>query len=295
MIIAGPSLQETVLRAWTDFALEFSLPVSIYLESVYAWIALIAIIGGPRGHMRVKTSSGTMRMQKAVASAVAMGYIYIYISIEAQKPAGSLHAHAQVHIECLHQHCTIREVMEEVQRRGPTLIKDYLRYKHHVCREEYEDPEGRESRQVEIEGTWPDYRDSVALVSTRRYLQSDMDGTSWREKYLKEHVQTIQEMKQHHVHTFNSKGERVPLTHCRRADNPNKCRADFPRTHWLIKKGVVLCKGIMQRMGMSLGGKKNKLGSSHGPRTEENPNGTHPALCASPVPLCRHGSDTRFQ
>ena len=47
----------------------------------------------------------------------------VYISIEAQKAAGSLHAHAQVHIECLHQHCTIREVMEEVQRRGPILIK----------------------------------------------------------------------------------------------------------------------------------------------------------------------------
>ena len=28
----------------------------------------------------------------------------IYISIEAQKSAGSLHAHAQVHIECKHQH-----------------------------------------------------------------------------------------------------------------------------------------------------------------------------------------------
>ena len=72
----------------------------------------------------------------------------IYISIEAQTSAGSLHAHAQLHIECLHQHCTIREVMEEVQHRGRTLIEEYLRYKRHVCREEYEDLEGRASRQV---------------------------------------------------------------------------------------------------------------------------------------------------
>ena len=180
----------------------------------------------------------------------------IYISIEAQKSAGSLHGHAQVHIECLHQHSTIREVMEEVSRGGPILIKEYLRYKSHVCREEYEDLEDWESRRNNIECAWPEYRDSVALVSTRRYLHSDMDGTSWREKYLKEHVQSIQELKQHHVHTLNAKGARVPLTHCRRVDNPNKCRGDFPRTHWLIEKGVVLCKGIMQRMGMSLGGKK---------------------------------------
>ena len=122
--------------------------------------------------------------------------------------------------------------MAEVQRRGQVLIKEYLPYKRHVCREEYEDFECQESRQMEIEGTWPDYRDSVTLVSSRRYLESDMDGVSFREKYLKEHVQSIQEMKQHHVHTLNSKGERVPLTHCRRTDNPNKCRGDFPRTHW---------------------------------------------------------------
>ena len=146
--------------------------------------------------------------------------------------------------------------MEEVQRRGAALTKEYLRYKRHVCREEYEDLDDRESRQVVVEGTWPDYRDSVALVSTRRYLESDMDGASWREKYLNEHVQSIQEMKQHHVHTLNSNGERGPMMECRRADNPSKCRGDFPRTHWLIERGVVLCKGIMQRMGMSLGGKE---------------------------------------
>ena len=59
----------------------------------------------------------------------------IYISIEAQKSAGSLHAHAQVHVECLHQHHSIREVMEEVQRRGRALIQEYLRYKQHICRD----------------------------------------------------------------------------------------------------------------------------------------------------------------
>ena len=75
--------------------------------------------------------------------------------------------------------------MHEVQRRGPGFVNDYLRYKRHVCREEYEDLDGWESRRMETEGTWPEYRDSVALVSKRRYIESDMDGTSWRQLYLR--------------------------------------------------------------------------------------------------------------
>ena len=33
-------------------------------------------------------------------------------------------------------------------------------------------------------------------------------------------------------------------------------------------------------MGMTIGGRRNKLGSLHGPRHEANVNGTHPAICA---------------
>ena len=33
-------------------------------------------------------------------------------------------------------------------------------------------------------------------------------------------------------------------------------------------------------MGMPTGGRRNKLGSLHGPRNEANVNGTHPAMCA---------------
>lgn len=204
----------------------------------------------------------------------------IYISIEAQKSAGSLHAHGQLHIECLHQHTPLIEVMQIVAQRRD-IVPAYLRFKQHVCREEYEDLRGwQEERQVPTEAAWPEYRDSVALVSCRRYLRSNTDGTSWLDTYLKDHVQSIQEMKQNHVHTLNSKGERVPLAHCRRADNPKRCKGDFPRTLWIIKKAVVLCKGLMKKMGMPLGGKRNRVGSLHGPRNEENINGTHPTLSA---------------
>ena len=204
----------------------------------------------------------------------------IYISIEAQKSAGSLHAHGQLHIECLHQHTPLVEVMQTVAKQK-SIVTGYLRYKRHVCREEYEDLNGWEKeRRESTERAWPEYRDSVSLVSSRQYLKSDIDSTAWLDAYLKVHVQNIQELKQNHVHTVNGKGERVPLAHCRRADNPKKCKGDFPRTLWIIEKAVVLCRGIMKRMGMPLGGKRNRLGSLHGPRNEESINATHPALSA---------------
>ena len=40
----------------------------------------------------------------------------IYISIEAQKSAGSLHAHGQLHIACLHQHTPLVEIMARLLR-----------------------------------------------------------------------------------------------------------------------------------------------------------------------------------
>ena len=204
----------------------------------------------------------------------------IYISIEAQKSAGSLHAHGQLHIECLHQHNPLLEVMSLIENGRHGLVAEYLRYKKHVCREEYEDPAAWKDRRLLTESDWPEYKHSVDLVSSRSYLLSDEDGKSWLNRYLNEHVQTIQELKQNHVHTLNAKGERVPLAHCRRAENPNKCKSDFPRTLWLIRKAVVLCKGLMKIMGMPSGGRRNRMGSLHGPRNDEDLNGAHPAMCA---------------
>jgi hypothetical protein len=103
----------------------------------------------------------------------------IYISIEAQKSAGSLHAHGQLHVECIHQHKPLSEVMQPENLKQ--LVADYLRYKKHVCREEYEDVDVWENqRRVVIESAWPEYKDSTVLVSSRNYLRSDMDGARAR-------------------------------------------------------------------------------------------------------------------
>ena len=62
--------------------------------------------------------------------------------------------------------------------------------------------------------------------------------------------------------------------------SPKKCKSDFPRTLWIIDRCVVLCQGLLRKMGLLVTGRRNKLGSLHGPRNEENQNGTHPAMSA---------------
>eukprot|EP00973_Karenia_brevis_P015120 2066497-Karenia_brevis.AAC.1 len=71
-------------------------------------------------------------------------------------------------------------------------------------------------------------------------------------------------MFQHHVHVKNKDGQRVPLQHCRRADNRKLCKS-----------------GLLALMDRVPAGRRNDLGSLHGPMNEPNLNGTHPALLAN--------------
>ena len=152
-----------------------------------------------------------------------------------------------------------------------------------------------EKRLPGIEAAWPKYKESKVLISRPGYLTarssiSDLgkslgnalakeieDGRRWVQSYLT-HVQQIQEMKQHHIHLPNEKGERVPLTHCRRPDDPTKCKSDSPRTNWLIEEAVVLCHGLLEKMGLASSGRRNKLGSLHGPMNHDSLNGSASAL-----------------
>ena len=114
--------------------------------------------------------------------------------------------------------------------------------------------------------------------SVRRAVE---EGRAWLRSFLGSDVEGLQLRKQRHVHTVNAEGERVPLTHYRRKDNPKLCKADFPRTKWLIDRAVVLCQGLIRRMGMASSGRRSKLGSLHGPMNHESLNGTHPAMLAA--------------
>ena len=58
-----------------------------------------------------------------------------FTSIEAQKSVGSLHAHSQVHVECIHQHTPLHELVPMLVGRHAKVLAEYLKYKEHVCRQ----------------------------------------------------------------------------------------------------------------------------------------------------------------
>ena len=47
-------------------------------------------------------------------------------SIEAQKSAGSLHKHSQLHVQCVHQHTPLREIFADISGGNRALVDKYL-------------------------------------------------------------------------------------------------------------------------------------------------------------------------
>ena len=222
-----------------------------------------------------------------------------YTSIEAQKSTGSLHAHSQLFVQCLHQHTPLAEIMLYLKQTKDHLVKDYLVYKERVCRQVYaRADEHTEKRLWENEKSWPEYAQSTLMISRPSYLtkrdtkvihdhgpdrcHEEQQGLEWASEYLATDVQALQEHKQHHVHIYNPETDsREPLQACRRKDNPKECKAELPRVHWLIDRAVVLCQGLLKQLGMASSGRRSKLGSLHGPMNHPCLNGTHPAMLAA--------------
>ena len=65
------------------------------------------------------------------SSANAEGGIFgridaIFTSIEAQKSTGSLHAHSQLFVQCLHQHTPLWEIVKQLKKGAGSMFNDYL-------------------------------------------------------------------------------------------------------------------------------------------------------------------------
>ena len=154
------------------------------------------------------------------SSATAEGGIFgrvdaVYTSIEAQKSGGSLHAHSQVYVQCLHQHTTIWDIVTALRKKPGDIVKDYLDYKTHVCRQVYTSSrEEVEKKLNTLEQAWPEYKKATNLITYPEYLSAlpqdvtsgyasvdlpelHRDGEAWLRSYLEEDVETLQMMKQH--------------------------------------------------------------------------------------------------
>ena len=165
-----------------------------------------------------------------------------YVTIEAQKSTGSLHAHCQCFVQCLHQHTPLQAIFALAESKLEGLRKDYLEYNAHVMHGTYEghSPEGTASKIAEAEASWPEHKQAEVMLQCpayqrRRAASADScakeEATTWGKEYLQEDVATLQFLKQHHYHPVNAEtGERTPLHGCQRAEKPGVCKSDFPRT-----------------------------------------------------------------
>ena len=175
-------------------------------------------------------------------------------------------------------------------------MAEFLEYKRRVCRQVYSSSVSEESvvqNLAEAEASWPEYKNEWGLVCRPTYqtrvagkcttqVAAAEEARAWEKDYLDEDVQYLQERKQHHVHLKDAEtGERVPLPACRRKDNPKLCKADFPRTAQLIDRAAVICPGLAAQLDMPRAGRRNRIGSLHGPMNHESLNGTHPCMLAA--------------
>ena len=202
----------------------------------------------------------------------------VYISIEAQKSSGSLHFHAQVFVQSLHQHTCLQEIYDIMKDNDMFSVAEFCRYAEHTTRQVFADVICSTKKRDQREEAWPEYAESLELVSMPKYISlraspaetlvggetatacQVREGQDWLQAYLTEHVQQIQEMKQHHVHPLQADGTRSLLQHCRRVDDPSKCKGDFPRDGWLLSETAVLCPGLLQKFGMPSSGRRDRTG-----------------------------------
>ena len=79
-----------------------------------------------------------------------------YASIEAQTSSGSLHAHSQLCLRCLHQRTSVRDILHVARTDGHEFVKGYLEYNALVRRQVYMTPEEQvHAVLLECEQQWP--------------------------------------------------------------------------------------------------------------------------------------------
>ena len=114
----------------------------------------------------------TACIDRAGSSASLSGGVFgrvdaVYMSVEAQKSTGSLHAHCQVFVQCLHQHTPLTEIFQLLETRLDALRTAYLRYNAHVVHTTYsgQTDEDIEAGIAAAERTWPEHAADTTMTA----------------------------------------------------------------------------------------------------------------------------------
>eukprot|EP00438_Fugacium_kawagutii_P023366 Skav208169 [mRNA] locus=scaffold1044:266169:266840:- [translate_table: standard] len=112
------------------------------------------------------------------SSATLVGGIFgrmdaAYVTIEAQKSSGSLHAHCQCFVQCLHQHTALQEIFDLAVEKLAELRNSYLVYSGHVMHGVYEGHSQEEvaAKITEGEASWPEHKNERAMIECPAYFR----------------------------------------------------------------------------------------------------------------------------
>ena len=125
------------------------------------------------------TASRYPCIDRAGSSATLTGGVFgrvdaTYIRVEAQKSTGSLHAHCQVFVQCMHQHTPLTEIFQLVEERLDVLRAEYLQYNAHVVHSIYsgQSKEAIEAGIAAAESTWPEHAMDKTMITYPHYQRA---------------------------------------------------------------------------------------------------------------------------
>ena len=118
-----------------------------------------------------------------------------YVTIEAQKSTGSLHAHCQCFVQCLHQHTALDEIFQLGAKKLEELRTSYLTYSGHVMHGVYEGHSEEEVAEkiAEAEASWPEHKNEQIMIACPAYQRrravdaecgDKAEARSWAMEYL---------------------------------------------------------------------------------------------------------------
>jgi len=120
-------------------------------------------------------------------------------------------------------------------------------------------------------------------MSDAQRLQLHEDGQQFVSDYMKD-AQYVFSRVQHHCHQKTSKGY-VPFKACRvkrhgkcKGAKAEVCKAGFPKTKLITNATRLVCRGLAEKYGLRVTGRRNQLGNKIGKQSCEWQSGTTPAF-----------------
>ena len=217
-------------------------------------------------------------------------------AVEHQR-AGSPHFHGFATLASPFQHCSLHEIARLIQDRSLD-IEALKAYRVHVCQEEHFDQLQHDAGLDRLEAGWrTNYSgyDHIGLSFVSADVLKAAEPPLWTSEFgpvtgtsggsdgsrfsghvgadaddytrlYRAEAQFVFSRVQHHWHPMKKNGNREPTNYCKLKGCKGKvksgaCKAGFPKDAQVGFHTMVVCRGVAQRLKLSVRGRRNALGS----------------------------------